>query len=64
MLTETATRAFVDKRHAANDKRVFFADFGTQQAGDGFGGDYHPSLKTHAKMAATLTAAIRAQTGW
>ena len=64
MLTEPATRAFVDQRLAASDKRVFFVDFGTQQAGDGFGGDYHPSLKTHVKMATTLTAAIRAQTGW
>ncbi|MDX2019388.1 MAG: GDSL-type esterase/lipase family protein [Deltaproteobacteria bacterium] len=64
MLAEAATQAFVNKRNAANDKRVFFVDFGTQLPGDGLGGDYHPSLKTHAKMATKLTDAIKAQTGW
>ena len=33
-------------------------------AADGVGCDYHPSLKTHQKMADKMTAALRADLAW
>lgn len=58
-------QAAIDARKAKGDTRVALVDFPTQDgAVDGLGCDYHPSLKTHAKMAAILTAAIKAQLGW
>jgi hypothetical protein len=31
---------------------------------DGFGCDWHPSLKTHQKLAVELTAKLRSELGW
>jgi lysophospholipase L1-like esterase len=54
----------VDKVRAAGDARVNFVEFPTQDAANGLGCDYHPSLKTHQLMADKLKAAIQAVTGW
>ena len=49
----------------ANDKKVSFVDLGQQDGDvDGLGCDYHPSLKTHQKMADTLVVAVKAVAGW
>jgi hypothetical protein len=31
---------------------------------EGWGCDYHPSLKTHANMGASLTAVLKDKMGW
>lgn len=63
MVTETATKTFVDRRRMAGDAKVFFVSF--PMAGANLSGtDGHPSVAEDAKMATTLTAAIRAETAW
>jgi lysophospholipase L1-like esterase len=57
-------REVVAKRRASGDSRCHTMDFAVQQAEDGYGSDWHPSVKTHMKMADQLVAAIRADTDW
>ncbi len=58
-------QSVVTARHTAGDTAVSYVDFGEQdQAADGIGCDYHPSLATHQKLATKLTAAIKLVTGW
>jgi lysophospholipase L1-like esterase len=55
----------VAARAAAGDKNLTVLEFGSQDmAADGIGCDYHPSLKTHQKMADKMTAALQADLGW
>jgi hypothetical protein len=55
----------VSTSNAGGDPRVSFADLGVQDGNvDGYGCDYHPSLKTDQLMADKLTAAIKAVAGW
>lgn len=48
--------------NAAGDSRVVLRTLQFQQQGAGC--DYHPSLATHASMAESLTAQLRALAGW
>ena len=54
----------VARRRASGDSRCHTISFAVQRAEDGYGSDWHPSVKTHRKMADQLVAAIRADTGW
>lgn len=55
----------VSDLNQAGDKKVAVLDFGVQDIGkDGIGGDWHPSIKTHQKMAAKLTDALKKDLGW
>ena len=48
-----------------NDPKIFFVSLGCQDvATDGVGADWHPSLRTHEKMADRLCRAIEEQVGW
>lgn len=50
---------------AAGDGRIRIIHFGSQDPShDGLGADYHPSLKTHQKMADKFVAALQADLGW
>ena len=61
----TYVKGVVAAANTAGDKKVSFVDLGQQDGNaDGLGCDYHPSLKTHQKMADKLTAAIKAVAGW
>lgn len=58
-------KAVIDARSSAGDKNLTLLEFGTQDGNaDGLGCDYHPSLKTHQKMADKLVAALKADMGW
>ena len=57
-------REVVEQRRAAGDRKLYLLDFNIQDPSDGFGSGWHPSLKTHEKMAAQLVSAIKAVTGW
>ena len=58
-------KGVVAAANTAGDTKVSFVDLGVQDGkADGLGCDYHPSLKTHQKMADKLTAAIKAVAGW
>ena len=52
-------------REAKGDQNCAILDMGVQDgAADGLGSDYHPSLKTHAKMAAKLESALKTDLHW
>jgi len=58
-------KAVIDARASAGDKNLTLLEFGSQDGNaDGLGCDYHPSLKTHQKMADKLIAALKADLGW
>ena len=61
----TYLKAVIAARASAGDKNLTLLDLGTQDGtADGLGCDYHPSLKTHQKMADKLQAALKADLGW
>ncbi len=50
---------------AQGETQIRIIHFGTQDgAKDGLGGDWHPSITTHQKMAAKFEAALTADPGW
>jgi lysophospholipase L1-like esterase len=55
----------VAARKALGDSNLVVLPFATQDGtNDEFGCDYHPSLKTHQKMADKLVATLKADLGW
>lgn len=59
------TKSVATDLNAEGDKKVFFLPFDIQDKDkDGLGGDWHPNLITHKKMAAKLSAAIEKEAGW
>jgi lysophospholipase L1-like esterase len=57
-------REVVARRIALGDVRCRVFSFDIQSEADGFGSDFHPNVRTHAKMADKLIAAIGKETGW
>jgi lysophospholipase L1-like esterase len=47
-----------------NDPKVTTFEITPQDGSDGYGCDWHPSLARHEKVAATVTAAVKAAVGW
>lgn len=61
----TFTRQFVDNLTAEGNTRVHFLEFPVQQAAtDGIGASYHPSIRTHHRMAEILVKAIGSDLKW
>ncbi len=61
----TYLNTVIAARAALGDKNLALLELGTQDTNlDGLGCDYHPSLKTHQKMADKLVAALQADLGW
>lgn len=50
----------VREERAAAHPRVAYVEFPVQTPAEGYGADFHPNLKVHARMAQVLVAAIRA----
>lgn len=50
--------------NAAGDAKVHLIEFATQDAKNGFGADWHPSLKTHRIMAEKLISTLQTDLGW
>ena len=46
------------------DSKIMAMAFEVQEEADGIGADWHPSEKTHQKMAAQLTETISSVMGW
>jgi lysophospholipase L1-like esterase len=63
-LERSYLRRIVQEEAAAGDKNIRFLDFKTQDAKDGFGADWHPSVKTHQIMAGKLAATLQADLKW
>lgn len=57
--------ALVAELNKAGDAKVHFLEFAVQDVNnDGGGANWHPSLKTHQKMAAKLVEALKKDLGW
>ncbi len=54
----------VQARVAEGDTKVTTFALPATNSSDGYGCDWHPSLRTHERMAEALTAALRAELGW
>jgi Carbohydrate esterase 2 N-terminal/GDSL-like Lipase/Acylhydrolase family len=54
----------VDVLHAAGDARIFFVEFPVQTGSNGYGCDWHPSLRTHELMGTELETELREKMGW
>jgi hypothetical protein len=57
-------RAVVGKLRAEGDTEVDLLEFPEQNHADGLGCAFHPSLKTHERMAKLLTAFVKEHLGW
>lgn len=61
----TRARAAIDAAvSATGDAKIKSFTMDPADPADGFGCDYHPSIKTHQKMAAALTATLKTELGW
>jgi hypothetical protein len=49
---------------ATGDGNMTTFDIPSQSSADGLGCDYHPSIKTHQKMADLVVAELRSELGW
>jgi len=54
----------VNSFNSSGDSKVYFIEFPQQDGSNGYGEDWHPSIKTHELMADQLTKAIREKVGW
>lgn len=54
----------VERRREAGDDRVSLLQFEPQTEADGYGAQYHPSIRTHERMADRLTRYLRDQPWW
>ena len=58
-------QAVIQTRSSEGDTKMSFLEFPVQnESVDGMGCDWHPSAKTHAKMATLLTAELKTRLGW
>lgn len=64
----TSARSYINgvvtNRNTSGDEKVHYIEFVTQDAANGYGEDWHPSLITHGIMADQLTAQIKSDLGW
>lgn len=54
----------VSQKNTSGDSKVHFIEFPAQDGTNGYGEDWHPSVKTHELMANQLAAQIRTDLGW
>lgn len=55
----------VNEAKAKGDKKVHYVEFPViDEQTEGFGGDYHPSVKTHLRAGKQLAEEIRLKLGW
>lgn len=60
----TTLSALVSEHNEAGDARVHYLEYAAPTPEEGFGCDWHPSVKTHARMAATLSRALQEKAGF
>jgi hypothetical protein len=59
-----ALQAVIAAEKADGHTRITLVEMARQSKADGIGNGWHPSVKTHHKMAAVMTAAIKQELGW
>lgn len=55
----TALSALVEARTNSGDGKIHYLEYAQPTADEGRGCDWHPSVRTHSRMAATLVRALR-----
>lgn len=64
----TSARSYINgvvtNKNTSGDEKVHYIEFATQDAANGYGEDWHPSLITHGIMANQLAAQIKSDLGW
>ena len=58
------TTGLVETLRKGGDKKVHYVEFDVQDAKNGLGADWHPSVKTHRLMADKLIPAVKKELGW
>lgn len=56
--------AFRAEVEASGERNVAFLEVPTQRPSDGYGCGFHPSVKTHEKMASEVTKVLKERMGW
>lgn len=56
--------AFRSELEASGERNVGFLEVPTQRAADGYGCGFHPSVKTHERMATEVAKVIKERMGW
>ncbi|WP_024831486.1 SGNH/GDSL hydrolase family protein [Ruminiclostridium josui] len=59
-----AITSVVDQKNTSGDSKIHFIEFPVQVESNGYGEDWHPSVKTHELMANQLAETIKADLGW
>lgn len=54
----------VNSKKSSGDNKLYFIEFPIQDPANGYGEDWHPSIKTHTLMANQLTSQIKSNSGW
>ena len=54
----------IDALRQAGDQKIHYVEFEPQKEADGIGSDWHPSIKTHEKMALKLAEALKKELNW
>lgn len=54
----------VSQKKSSGDLKIHYVEFPVQDGANGYGEDWHPSVKTHQLMANQLAAAIRKDLDW
>jgi hypothetical protein len=62
--TRTYISAAVQQRVSAGDADVQTFELAPTNPSDGYGCDYHPSVRTHEIMAGVLTTTLETELGW
>lgn len=60
----TYLQQVISQRKQQGDQNIALLEFATQSSADGYGCDWHPSAKTHQKMAQLLQATLAKDLGW
>ena len=60
----TNIQSVVSSQTAAGDSKIHFIEFPQQDANNGYGEDWHPSITTHKLMANQLVEQIENDLGW
>ncbi len=59
-----AITSVVDQKKASGDLKIHLIEFPVQLESNGYGEDWHPSVKTHELMANQLAETIKTDLGW
>jgi lysophospholipase L1-like esterase len=60
----TTLTEIVEKYRSEGDKQIHFLEFARVTPEEGLGCDFHPSIKTHSRMAATLARTLKEKAGF